>query len=70
MAAILCTFLNIAVLVSGSALGLNILPAGPYGIIFASLYQFYVLIPVMYEFKVFGIAFTDKIFMYVLGGQV
>ncbi|KAG0018068.1 hypothetical protein BGZ82_000546 [Podila clonocystis] len=23
----------------------------------------------MYEFKVFGIAFTDKIFMYVLGGQ-
>lgn len=24
----------------------------------------------MYEFKVFGIAFTDKIFMYVLGVQV
>ncbi|KAG0012544.1 hypothetical protein BGZ81_001498 [Podila clonocystis] len=70
VSAILCTFLNIAVLVSGSALGLNILPAGPYGIIFASLYQFYTLIPVMYEFKVFGIAFTDKIFMYVLGGQL
>ncbi|KAF9324389.1 hypothetical protein BG006_000560 [Podila minutissima] len=59
-----------SVLVSGSALGLNVLPAGPYGIIFASLYQFYTLIPVMYEFKVFGIVFTDKIFMYLLGGQV
>ncbi|KAG0083239.1 hypothetical protein BGZ92_010945 [Podila epicladia] len=70
VSAILCTFLNIAVLVSGSALGLNVLPAGPYGIIFACLYQFYTLIPVIYEFKVFGIAFSDKIFMYVLGGQM
>ncbi|KAI1316451.1 hypothetical protein EDD11_009941 [Mortierella claussenii] len=70
VSAILCTFLNIAVLVTGSALGLNVLPAGPYGVIFAALYQFYTLIPVMYEFKVFGVAFTDKVFMYVLGGQL
>jgi hypothetical protein len=62
--------LNIAVLVTGSALGLNVLPAGPYGVIFAALYQFYVVIPTTYEFKVFGIAFTDKFFMYALAAQV
>ncbi|KAF9915218.1 hypothetical protein BX616_006646 [Lobosporangium transversale] len=70
VAAVLCTFLNVAVLVTGSALGLNVLPAGPYGVIFAALYQFYILIPVMYEFKVFGVALTDKIFMYILGAQL
>ncbi|KAG0343956.1 hypothetical protein BG004_004871 [Podila humilis] len=70
VSAVLCTFLNIAALVSGSPFGLNSLPAGPYGVVFASLYQFYVVLPSMYEFKLFGIAFTDKIFMYVLGAQL
>jgi hypothetical protein len=51
-------------------LGLNVLPAGPYGVIFAALYQFYSIIPTMYEFKVFGVAFTDKFFMYALAAQV
>ncbi|KAG9070750.1 hypothetical protein KI688_008290 [Linnemannia hyalina] len=55
---------------SGSPLGLNVLPAGPYGVLFAALYQFYRVIPTMYEFKVFGIAFTDKVFMYALATQL
>ncbi|KAF9407309.1 hypothetical protein BGZ94_002755 [Podila epigama] len=70
VSAVLCTFLNIAALVTGSALGLHVLPGGPYGVIFAGVYQFYALIPVMYEFKVFGITFTDKVFMYALAGQM
>ncbi|KAF9179761.1 hypothetical protein BGZ51_006665 [Haplosporangium sp. Z 767] len=70
VSAVLCTFLNIAALVTGTAFGLNVLPAGPYGVIFAALYQFYTLIPIVYEFKVFGIAFTDKVFMYILGAQL
>ncbi|KAG0213934.1 hypothetical protein BGX28_003112 [Mortierella sp. GBA30] len=70
VSAVLCTFLNIAVLVTGTALGLNILPAGPYGVIFSALYQFYSLIPVMYEFKILGVAFTDKVYMYVLALQL
>ncbi|KAG0307536.1 hypothetical protein BGZ98_000063 [Dissophora globulifera] len=70
VSAILCTFLNIAVLVTGNALGLNTLPSGPYGVIFAAVYQFYTLIPVMYEFKIFGVAFSDKVFMYVIAAQL
>ncbi|GJJ69451.1 hypothetical protein EMPS_01797 [Entomortierella parvispora] len=70
VSAITCTLLNIAILVTGAAVGLNILPAGPYGIIFAALYQYYTLIPITYEFKVFGVAFTDKVFMYVLAAQL
>ncbi|KAF9908448.1 hypothetical protein EC991_009801 [Linnemannia zychae] len=70
VSAVTCTLLNIAVLVTGNALGLNVLPAGPYGVIFAALYQFYSVIPSMYEFKVFGIAFTDKFFMYALATQL
>ena len=70
MSAITCTLLNIAALVTGAAVGLNILPAGPYGVIFAALYQYYTLIPVTYEFKIFGVAFTDKAFMYALAAQV
>ena len=70
MSAITCTLLNVAILVTGAAVGLNVLPAGPYGVIFASLYQYYTLIPITYEFKIFGVAFTDKVFMYILAAQV
>ncbi|KAF9933178.1 hypothetical protein FBU30_006344 [Linnemannia zychae] len=70
VSAVISTLLNIAVLVTGSSLGLNVLPAGPYGVIFAALYQFYRVIPSMYEFKVFGISFTDKVFMYALAVQL
>ncbi|KAF9434316.1 hypothetical protein BGZ76_008221 [Entomortierella beljakovae] len=70
VSAVLCTFLNLAILVTGNALGLKVLPSGPYGVVFSALYQYYVLIPSMYEFKVFGVAFTDKAFMYALGGQL
>ncbi|KAI7818113.1 hypothetical protein BC939DRAFT_464033 [Gamsiella multidivaricata] len=70
VSAVVCTFLNIAVLVTGAAFGLHVLPGGPYGIIFAAIYQFYTLIPVMYEFKIFGVTFTDKVFMYAFGVQL
>ncbi|KAK3812973.1 MAG: hypothetical protein J3Q66DRAFT_347064 [Benniella sp.] len=67
VSAIICTFLNVAILVSGNAFGLTVLPSGPYGVIFSALYQFYTIIPSLYEFKVFGIVFTDKSFTYALG---
>ncbi|KAI8363461.1 hypothetical protein B0O80DRAFT_492596 [Mortierella sp. GBAus27b] len=67
VSAVLCTFLNVAILVTGSALGLTVLPSGPYGVIFSALYQFYTIVPSLYEFKVFGVVFTDKSFTYALG---
>ncbi|KAF9579610.1 hypothetical protein BGW38_004064 [Lunasporangiospora selenospora] len=67
---VICTLLNIAVLVTGSTIGLNVLPAGPYGIIFSALYQFYRLVPMIYEFKVFGVAFSNKVYMYLIGLQL
>ncbi|KAF9984418.1 hypothetical protein BGZ65_000420 [Modicella reniformis] len=64
VSAVVCTFLNVAILVTGSPLGLTILPSGPYGVIFSALYQYYTIIPSVYEFKVFGVVFTDKVFTY------
>ncbi|KAF9977619.1 hypothetical protein BGZ73_005473 [Actinomortierella ambigua] len=59
-----------AALVSGHAIGLNVIPAGPFGVLFAALYQYFSVIPATYEFKVFGIVLTDKIYMYILALQL
>ncbi|KAL3533531.1 hypothetical protein ACH5RR_007052 [Cinchona calisaya] len=49
---------------------LNILSAGPYGLIFASFVPFYLDIPVSTRFRVFNLPFSDKTFMYVAGLQL
>lgn len=49
---------------------LNLLTSGPYGLIFSSFIPFYFDIPISTRFRVFGIRFTDKSFIYLAGLQV
>ncbi|KAG0244432.1 hypothetical protein BGW41_007724 [Actinomortierella wolfii] len=67
---VVVTLLEVAALVSAQPLGLKIIPAGPFGVLFAALYQYFAVIPSTYEFKIFGIVLTDKIYMYILALQL
>lgn len=46
------------------------LTSGPYGLIFASFVPFYFDIPVSTRFRVFGVHFSDKSFIYLAGLQL
>ncbi|GAV90159.1 UBA domain-containing protein/Rhomboid domain-containing protein [Cephalotus follicularis] len=48
----------------------NLLTFGPYGLIFASFVPFYFDIPVSTMFRVFGVRFSDKSFIYLAGLQL
>lgn len=48
----------------------NLLTSGPYGVIFASFVPFFFDIPVSTRFRVFGIHFSDKSFIYLAGLQL
>lgn len=48
----------------------NHIPPGPTAIIFSVLYQYFRLVPEAYKFKVFGIAFSNKIWVYATASQV
>ncbi|PIA60093.1 hypothetical protein AQUCO_00400762v1 [Aquilegia coerulea] len=49
---------------------LNLLASGPYGLIFSSFVPFYYDIPVSTRFRIFGINFSDKSFVYIAGLQL
>ncbi|KAA8517940.1 hypothetical protein F0562_015414 [Nyssa sinensis] len=49
---------------------LNVLTSGPYGLIFSSFVPFYLDIPVSTRFRVFGLGFSDKSFIYLAGLQL
>lgn len=44
--------------------------SGPYGLLFASFVPFFFDIPVSTRFRVFGVRFSDKSFIYLAGLQV
>lgn len=46
------------------------LASGPYGLIFASFVPFFLDIPVSSRFRIFGINFSDKSFIYLAGLQL
>ncbi|GLT40831.1 hypothetical protein SLA2020_149360 [Shorea laevis] len=48
----------------------NVLTSGPYGLVFASFIPFYLDIPVSTRFRVFGVQFSDKSFIYLAGLQL
>lgn len=48
----------------------NRLPSGPTAIIFSIVYQYFRLVPQAYEFKVFGVTFSDKVWVYATSAQV
>ncbi|CAM6032750.1 unnamed protein product [Sphagnum compactum] len=49
--------------------GISLTP-GPYGLIFASFVPFFFDIPISTRFKVFGVHFSDKSFVYLAGLQL
>ncbi|CAK7340249.1 unnamed protein product [Dovyalis caffra] len=48
----------------------NLLTSGPYGLIFASFIPFYFDIPISTRFRIFGVHFSDKSFIYLAGVQL
>lgn len=46
------------------------LASGPYGLIFASFIPFFLDIPVTSRFRIFGVNFSDKSFIYLAGLQL
>ncbi|KAG2174797.1 hypothetical protein INT43_005859 [Umbelopsis isabellina] len=63
---VLSTLLEIGALVMLSKLGLRSIPAGPFAILFAMLYQYHRIIPSTYKFKIFGATLSDKMYIYVI----
>ncbi|WVZ71657.1 hypothetical protein U9M48_020221 [Paspalum notatum var. saurae] len=49
---------------------ISTLASGPYGLIFASFVPFFLDIPVTSRFRVFGLNFSDKSFIYLAGLQL
>ncbi|KAG0500799.1 hypothetical protein HPP92_000871 [Vanilla planifolia] len=48
----------------------RILASGPYSLIFASFIPFLFDIPISSQFRIFGIPFSDKTFIYIVGLQL
>ncbi|KAF7722722.1 hypothetical protein EC973_002815 [Apophysomyces ossiformis] len=70
LALLISTFLELGILVSAAKLGLRSIPGGPYALIFAMLYQYHRIVPITYRFRIFGITFNDKMFVYILALQI
>ena len=49
---------------------LNYVPPGPTTILFSIIYQYSRVVPSVYELKIFGIAMTDKVWVYATAVQV
>ncbi|CAB5381329.1 unnamed protein product [Rhizophagus irregularis] len=57
----LSTILEVGTLAIGRQFHLKFIPAGPYGFIFAALYQYYRMIPYTYQYRVFGINISNRV---------
>ncbi|ONM31298.1 Rhomboid-like protein 20 [Zea mays] len=49
---------------------ISTLASGPYGLIFASFVPFFLDIPITSRFRIFGLNFSDKSFIYLAGFQL
>ncbi|GBB85915.1 hypothetical protein RclHR1_12350004 [Rhizophagus clarus] len=56
----LSTILEVGTLAIGRQFRLKLIPAGPYGFIFAALYQYYRMIPYNYQHQVFGMNISNR----------
>ncbi|KAL1936808.1 hypothetical protein VTP01DRAFT_942 [Rhizomucor pusillus] len=70
VATMISILLEIGALVSGAKFGFRRIVGGPFGLLFALLYQYHRVIPVTYRFRVFGFTFNDKTPLYVLALQL
>ncbi|KAI0068547.1 hypothetical protein BV25DRAFT_1910318 [Artomyces pyxidatus] len=64
------TVLEFLSLLAFHQLGFNYIPAGATTLAFSLLYQYSRLVPVIYQFRVFGVTLSNKIFFYVLAFQL
>ncbi|OZJ03513.1 hypothetical protein BZG36_03428 [Bifiguratus adelaidae] len=70
VSSVISTFLELGALMSLRGVGLRYIPAGPFAFIYALLYQYHRLIPVTYRFKFLGINLDDKMYLYLMAGQL
>ncbi|KAJ4479008.1 hypothetical protein J3R30DRAFT_3473292 [Lentinula aciculospora] len=67
---LLSTLLQFISLLLFHRVGLNHLSSGPLTLVFSILYQHSRIVPPTYKFRVFGVAFSNKSFMYTLALQL
>ncbi|KAG2141683.1 hypothetical protein BD769DRAFT_1626204 [Suillus cothurnatus] len=67
---LLATILEFLTLILFHNMGINKIPSGPSALLFSILYQWYRLIPPAYHFRIFGIAGSNKAFVYILASQL
>ncbi|XP_072985549.1 rhomboid-like protein 20 [Typha latifolia] len=67
---VLSSLFEILALMLVKDLNLSALASGPYGLIFASFVPFYFDIPVTSRFRILGLNFSNKSFIYVAGLQL
>ncbi|KAI0005120.1 hypothetical protein BJV74DRAFT_875657 [Russula compacta] len=48
----------------------NVIPSGPVGLAFSLVYQYFSLVPATYQFRIFGVTFSNKAFVYALALQL
>jgi|SRR6267154_490106 len=67
---LLATILEFLALILFHNVGINQISSGPSALAFSILYQWYRLIPPAYHFRIFGMAASNKAFVYILASQV
>ncbi|OCF39893.1 hypothetical protein I317_06330 [Kwoniella heveanensis CBS 569] len=70
VSSLLSTLFASVIIVLLHSVGLNSIPAGPYGVIFSLLWQQYRIFPSLYHFRVLGIEFSSKAFNWILASQL
>ncbi|KAF5393121.1 hypothetical protein D9757_001131 [Collybiopsis confluens] len=67
---LLSTILEFLSLLVFHRVGLNQLSSGPLCLVFSILYQYARIIPPVYEFRIFGLALSNKSYIHTLGLQL
>ncbi|TPX49543.1 hypothetical protein SeMB42_g02576 [Synchytrium endobioticum] len=70
ISSVVSTALDVMSLLLLSNFNITHVSPGPYAALSALAYNFVVDIPLTYRFKVMGVTVTDKMFVYLLGGQM
>jgi hypothetical protein len=68
--ALVTTALTTALQLAWLGLNKSVAAPGPYGFIYATLVQYYFEVPATFYVNIFGIPFSDKMFLYLLAVQL
>ncbi|KAL7422189.1 hypothetical protein Q5752_002835 [Cryptotrichosporon argae] len=67
---IISTALSFVAIVLLHPFGLNAIPAGPYGLLFSLVWQWHRTVPSLYAFRVAGVEFSSKSYIWLLVAQL